>query len=293
MESRMNKNRGFSLIELLVAMAILSIIMIMVVQFMSTSSGALSKTKKNLNLQTEAMEIGEQFSDALVQATYIRVCTQDGKLYELDNDLENERKKRQETDKGFAGINQLVVDNFPNYLGSVDERRIILDDSSYKLVDESGAAYSDARSFRILTSGSPEQLYVKPKYIYIQYQKKINGSESKAYVIYYFTSNKIYMDRGDLPVLGTNDGYDDAVTAVDTAAAGNNGLLTESISISGSLPDCYFTANTTKDTVALDILFKDTRYNQYTYNYVETIQLRNSNVLTVAPQKMYKYNGTP
>ena len=42
-------NQGFSLIELLIALTILSIVMIMVVQFMSTSSAAYRKNEKNLN----------------------------------------------------------------------------------------------------------------------------------------------------------------------------------------------------------------------------------------------------
>lgn len=293
MKNQMHKNKGFSLIELLIAMAILSIVLIMVVQFMSTSSGALSKTKKNLNLQTEAMEIGEQFSDAIAQATYIRVCTQDGRLYELDNDLENvggsstkKRKKRTAAVKGSVGDNELVVDNYPNYLGLDPDQKIILDTATNRLVKEDGTPHANARSFRILTeknpSGDLKQLYVKPKYIYLQYQKKVNGSESKAYVIYYFEGNKIYMNRGDLSASSSDDGYAAAV------GSAKGSLLTESMSIDAGLPDCYFSANTTKNTVMLDILLKDSRYNKYTYNYAETILLRNSNVLTVAPNKMYK-----
>ena len=297
LKNQMNKNKGFSLIELLIAITLLSIVMIMVTQFMSTTSGALSKTKKNLNLQTEAMEVGEQLSDALAQATYIRVCTQDNIIYELDNNLNDKRKKREESAAGSID-GQLVVDNYPNYLGT-NNRKIILDTSNYKLVNESGTSYpisgdgdqtEDIQSFRILTknnvAGSP--LYVKPKYIYLQYQKKVNGTESEAYVIYCFKNKEIYMARGSMSELGgavLADGYLEAVSTVESKSAkekGKNGLLTESLS------DCYFSADTDANTVFLDMLFLDSRYKKYTYNYTETIVLRNSNVLTVPPQKMFK-----
>ncbi len=303
LKNQMHKNKGFSLIELLVAMAILSIIMIMVVQFMSTSSGAMSKNKRNLNLQTEAMEVGEQFSDAIIQATYIRVCTQDEKLYELNNELEavgssgKKKKKRTAVYKGAIGNNELIVDNYPNYFlaAGAAQERIILDTTTaankYKLVKEDGTPYSDARSFRLLTSGGSEPFYVKPKYIYLQYQKKVNGgAEAPAYVIYRFEGNRIYMFRGDVDTTVNNDGYNTAVANVTSADCP---ILTEAVAIDGSYPDCYLSANTKKNTVALDILFQDTRYNQYTYNYVESIQLCNSNVLTVAPNKMYQYKPGP
>lgn len=300
MENQMNRNKGFSLIELLVAVALLSIVMIMVTQFMGTTSGALTKTKNNLNLQTEAMELGEQLSDSLAQATYIRVSTQDKITYKLDNKLENERKKRSASVVGNV-TGDLVVDNYPNYLKSgTSDRKIILNDTNYTLVDATGATYpisgdgdsTAVQSFRLLTSNNVagEPLYVKPKYIYIRYQKKVNSIETEAYVIYYFKDNEIYMYRGDLSELEVSgtliaDGYQAAVSKVNTVSTkgvGENGILTEGLS------DCYFSADTEENTVFLDMLLEDSKYNKYTYNYAETILLRNSNVLTVVPQKMYK-----
>ncbi|MDE5779610.1 MAG: type II secretion system GspH family protein [Lachnospiraceae bacterium] len=288
MEAQKKINKGFSLIELLVAMTILSIILVSVVQFMSTSSGALNKTKRNLNLQTEAMEVGEQMADSLAQATYIRVGTKDKKTYKLDNQLVDKRKKRTESPEGSL-TGELVVDNFPNYLPGSTDKKIILDDINYTLLVDgtSGAAYLDGgtsvQSFRCLTKNAGELLYVKPEYIYLRYQKKVSGSESEAYVIYYFKDKEIYMARGEMSELGTlsSDGYNEAVSKV-SAKTGEDGLLTKNFS------DCYFSADSKKNTVFIDMLMMDSRYNQYKYNYVETVLLRNSNVLTVPPQKMYK-----
>lgn len=293
-----HKNRGFSLVELLVAVALLSVVMIMVTQFMSTTSGALSKTKKNLNIQTEAMEVGEQITDILAQANYIRVSSKDSKTYKLDNQIADKKKKRAVSEAGTLE-KQLVVDNYPNYLGT-SGRKIILDTTNYKLVDESGNAYpvsgdsdmtTQVQSFRLLTQNADELLYVQPEYIFLRYQKKVNGSESEAYAIYYFNGNNIYMARGSLTELAgaggsvVADGYQQAVAIVNAKSAkdkGENGLLTE------CMTDCYFSADTEGNTVFLDMLLTDTRYKKYSYNYAEAIMLRNSNVLTVEPQKMFR-----
>lgn len=186
----------------------------------------------------------------------------------------------------------MVVDNYPNIGFGETNRKIILNTTTNQLVKEDGTPYSDERSFRILTEKDAsgnflQQLYVKPKYIYLQYQKKVNGVSSPAYVIYYFNGSKVYMYRGTLAA-SSNDGYSTAVSMVSGGS-----LLTESISTDASgNSDCYFSANAEKNAVMLDILFKDSRYEKYTYNYAETILLRNSNVLTVAPQKMYRYTGS-
>ena len=52
--------------------------------------------------------------------------------------------------------------------------------------------------------------------------------------------------------------------------------------------DLFKFFDTEGNTVFLDMLLTDTRYKKYSYNYAEAILLRNSNVLTVEPQKMFK-----
>lgn len=316
MDNQMNKNKGFSLVELLIAVTLLSIIMIMVTQFMSSTSWAITKTQKNQNIQTEAMEVGGQFSDAIMQATYIRVRTQDNKIYTVDTNLDanGERIKREiNPTETLTEKRDFVVDNYPNFLNpSEKNRQIILNEADYTLVDvdkkeypETGVGNQDntkVLSFRKLTSNrvsttpgvaddpSAKPLYIKPMYIYIQYQNKVSGTETTDYIIYYFKDNKVYMDTGAVSGLACGDGFGQAVNAasntavkkVETNANNGIGLVTESMS------DCYFSADTEASTVYLDMLFEDERFEDYTYNYVDSIILRNSNVLTVPPQQMYK-----
>lgn len=288
MESQMKKNRGFSLIELLVAITLLSVIMLMVTQFMGTSSSALTRTKKNMNLQTEAMEVGTYLSDTIVQATYIRVRAQGDEYFEFDTSLDGNRKKRS-SGSGNAFTGDLVVDNYPNYQDPADaDRRIILNESNYTLVNEDkpaktypldtdGDSGDFVKSLRLLTSDD-KQYYVKPEYIYLRYKEKIEGNEKEAYVIFRFKDKEVYMYRDLITASTVADGFKNAVSKVNSSGS----LLTE------QLADCYFSADSNNNTVFLDMLFESKRFNQYTYNYAETILLRNTNVLTVPPQKLYK-----
>lgn len=309
MENQINKNKGFSLIELLIAVTLLSIIMLMVSQFMGTTSWALTKAKKNQNIQTEAMEVGSQFSDTLMQATYIRVRTQDNKIYELNTNMNGNKELRDAAIgvKSTLGAQyDFVVDNYPNYLqDGVTNRDIILQKDDFTLVKPDGTTtypiagdedLTAVMSFRKLTSNrtanpTAKSLYVKPMYIYVHYKKKVSGTETDAYVIYYFKDNKIYMDRGELSSLSPDaDGFcvdsnpatSTAIEKVTENANAGVGLVTENLS------DCYFSADTEANTVFLDMLFENEKFKGYTYNYVEAIVLRNSNVLTVPPQQMYR-----
>lgn len=142
-------NQGFSLIELLIAMTILSIVMVMVVQFMSTTSGAYRKNKKNLNLQTDTMQIMEQMSDTLMQAQYIQIETSDETLYTLKSDSSKGSRPAEVTKadsssnaavKTYDAVNfSLVPDNYGNYCKNLnyilvnrdDERKVVVDINSY------------------------------------------------------------------------------------------------------------------------------------------------------------------
>lgn len=297
MGNRKNVNKGFSLIELLIAITLLSIILIMVTQFMSTTSWAVTRTQKNQNIQTEAMEVGGKISDSFMQATYVRVrAAAGGDVYDLDADMDQWQKDRNAGAAVDNLIGDLVVDNYPNYLkAGVTDRQIILNEADYTFLDINDYTYpladdydqTNVQSFRVLTkeratNPSAKSLYVKPEYIYIQYQKKatVAGASTDAYVIYYFTGRDIYMARGDL--LAGADGFNAAVGQVNANVAASEGLLSSNVS------DCYFSADTEANTLFIDMLFENERYEGYTYNYVDSVVLRNTNVLTVPPQKMYK-----
>lgn len=301
-------NQGFSLIELLISVTILSIVMVMVVQFMSTSSAAYRKNKKNLNIQTEAMKVVEQISDILMQANYIRVQSIDGKMYTITQTTSNERVVTPDSTKGTVDYD-FVPDNYSNYseksMYQNDNRKVIINYDTFEIVDEKGTPYplntdqdnngSAVRSFRALKSGSTYN-YIMPKYIYAEYTgQKEDGTETIVRVIYCITditdakndTRSVYMKRyeidksDDAAIMALN--YQYACKEVNLATTGKEGLLTDKVA------DFYLSADSEGNALLTDVLFQDDKYE---YNTVETINLRNSNVLTVRPQKLYRVKGT-
>lgn len=302
MNKQRKQNKGFSFIELLIAVAIFSIIMIMVVQFMSTTSGAYKKTKKNLNIQTEAIQVTEQMSDIIMQASYIRVAAADGAVYNISYNTEKERNITTEITytENFTTFD-LVPDNYGNYVETGDpfnlDMNVNIDFDTYKLVNAKGKTHpddtddrdigsGDVKSYRILNRTTGDY-YIQPKYIYIEYRDKTddfdatNPSENMQHVLYEIENHKkIYMVKYEAAISDKTKGYDYAKTQLTTARkAAKEGLLTENIS------DFYLCPHVKGNAFTVDIMFED---DNYKYNAVETIKFRNSNVLTVKPQKLFK-----
>lgn len=82
-----NKNSGFSLVELLVSIAILAVVSLGVVMFMTTTSNSYSRTSADLDLQTEAQLVANSFIDLIIDCEK-RVNDTDQVLsgYDFDDD---------------------------------------------------------------------------------------------------------------------------------------------------------------------------------------------------------------
>lgn len=71
--NNINQNKGFSLVEILVSLAVSSIVLIVVGVFISTGTNFFNSTSKSLELQKELMEVSNKVNDSLIQATAIRI----------------------------------------------------------------------------------------------------------------------------------------------------------------------------------------------------------------------------
>lgn len=70
-------NQGFSLVELLIAIAILSLIMIALASFMGTTTNSYVRSRNDIELQQTGQEVFDMISDKLMQAKLVRIGTQE------------------------------------------------------------------------------------------------------------------------------------------------------------------------------------------------------------------------
>lgn len=313
MTEQINRNKGFTLVELLICMALLSIIMLMVVQFMSTTTAANRKTKNNLRAQNEAKEVMLNIADTLVQADYVQVRPQNSYVYKMSKDSGSRTKALAKETGTIAvmptGNMSIVPDNYGNYVRPstvAAERKVIIDmdtyqlpgekkDTVYPLTGDLDTATMDARSFRILkqkveeADGSSHEsyLYIEPLYIYAEYNVTDDTGAAKVKsVVYYFTYksgklDNIYLYRSGELEPDTPSRWYSAITKVPKS--GDQGLLTDNVS------DFYISADAEGEVFLVDSLFD---VDGYLYNAAETINFRNSSVLTVRPQNLYKKAST-
>ena len=284
-------NKGFSLIELLIALAILSVLALMVSRLMVSTTAAYRKNKERLELQSDAGRVMTQLSDAICQATYIRVQSDDLKDYQLvpDNygnyvnpDKDNYRKVVLEKDT-FKLVNNLLEDSYYPLDNDLD---------CAETVAGSGVviAPSPVRSFRTLKDETANTYkYVKANYIYIEYvdveyvtdatgkKQKQNVNKSLIYK-WSEAESSLRMVRKDKIDLKEKNRYAKAKLEVD-ALKDNDGLITDLIS------SFKLSANVDEECILTQVEFKN---NKYTYSMNEPINFRNSNVLTVSPQKLFR-----
>lgn len=165
-------NEGFSLVELLIAMAILSIIMLMVVQFMSTSSAANERTQYNMKAQTASNELINNLNTTLSMANYVRVVpcetggTKQSQVYVKDGSTDGTRLEAMKTvaesslsvpaltSDATTFTFDLVPDSYGNYVRTFsnvadlsdeqnykDQRKVIVDMNNFRLPGEKKGTY--------------------------------------------------------------------------------------------------------------------------------------------------------
>lgn len=73
MKKRQTNNRGVTLVELVVALAVLAMVMVAVIMLMSNNTVIYRKTKADISVQTSAQETYSALQDSIMQAKYIEI----------------------------------------------------------------------------------------------------------------------------------------------------------------------------------------------------------------------------
>ena len=74
MKRKINSNSGFTLIELIIALAMLAFIMISVSSFLSSGMLSFRKAKADISVHNSAQDTYNQIVDSAIQANDIVIC---------------------------------------------------------------------------------------------------------------------------------------------------------------------------------------------------------------------------
>lgn len=105
MRKRQTNNRGVTLVELVVALAVLAMLMVAVIMLMSNNTVIYRKTKSDISVQTSAQETYSTLQDSIMQAKYIELSG----YTDTDSTIRTYKKKSLITDTDNAlGFDTLV-----------------------------------------------------------------------------------------------------------------------------------------------------------------------------------------
>lgn len=178
-------NQGFSLVELLIAIAILSLIMIALASFMGTTTNSYVRSRNDREIQQAGQEVFDMIADKLMQAQLVRIGTD----------------TREYTTVGTGGSVKVGAD--------------------FALLDNNGAPVTTSYgsrsrySFDALTEGTITD--TNPiSYIAIIYERaRADGTYGPARDVYCFSEDRIYLFSQDYSAARPSSYNDGANTDAD------------------------------------------------------------------------------
>ena len=108
-----SNNKGFTLVELIVALAVMSLLMIAVVGLMIMNTATNKRLKADSNVQSEAGELYDHINDAVMQASKIEI-TADGTTYS-NLDKSNPASFAMMTNAAGYNFEKMVIEYAVNY----------------------------------------------------------------------------------------------------------------------------------------------------------------------------------
>ncbi len=258
MKIRKGNNRGVTLVEIMIAIAILAMVMTAVIMLMSNNTVVYRKTKADINVQTTAQETYTTIQESVMQATSIRLTGWIGEKVEdsvrgsFDGDADTYIKADPEEDNSLSKLNNLGTDKhfYPSKMEidySIRSKR--KNDGTYEKLDNVTCTVT---------------------YYFVRY-----GDESNPRCNVYMTrssSDSSYTSKwGDSDPDPTADNMDDDEVDYDQY------LLTS------SLAEVYFDVNAEAQTIGMDFSFND---KNMTYHTDGIVEVRNSFVMCMKPDRL-------
>ncbi len=145
-----NDNKGFTLVELIVALAVMSLLMIAVVGLMIMNTATNKRLKADSAVQSEAGELYESINDSVSQAKYIEIYA-GGKVYKLDPGTGEESFKSMTDTNGYTFEKMIIkytVNHNSDYGGTSPDGK----DTCTVTYELSGDTMYVYRSYEYMTS---------------------------------------------------------------------------------------------------------------------------------------------
>lgn len=202
MRQKLN-NQGFTFVELVIAVAILSIITVSIATFMATTSRVYSKTNHNNEVQSQAVEVYDQISNCIMQANKVILYG-----YPADGSGGYEATPRfyisdslpyaEGSSSGIAGYdsNGNFVDNKNKLITTM--YKISSEDSSTPTGSSTKMyAFKSLKEDDGTGTGAQVINEVKVKALYMEYQTKNSaGSYENCYATFYVSdAGDLYLNR--------------------------------------------------------------------------------------------------
>lgn len=300
-----NNNSGFTLVELIIAMAVLAFLMTAIGSLMGSSIASHKKQKAEIQVHTSAQETYNQITDSIMQANEIVLAG-----YEVSspyNFAENAANVGATPDLVYYVKNEemkdFIKDN-PSVFGT--DGAVAVGDSNIKLfTDFDPTHYLYVTKMAIMTSVPIDITAVEPRDVLIlgtdrvvlndnladggsgmvEIDIKTTPSGIDAYTeydnlvhIYTFEGSNMYYERQYSFMTTLNDMIDPAVSGSKESCIYNEGLSYVSTSGTGAadISGCAVTIDANNGAIGVDLMFNS---KNMTYTTNGMINIRNSYVL--------------
>lgn len=191
-------NKGFTFVELILAVAILSIIMVSIVHFMTTTSTVYSRSNRDNEVQSMAQDVYEQVYSCLMQANKVILI---GKAKKADGTYNSQKTYVSDSMEPIAA-DVSRVSRTTGSLCNDNEKEL---QYSVNIITPAGIpnAYPPAPlyAFRSLKkddgSGTDALTEIKVDALYVEYETKTGTDYETCYVTFYYDdlNSKLYLNR--------------------------------------------------------------------------------------------------